>query len=590
MKKISFLTLFFILLLILFFDWFNHTSYKALSVSNDCKIGIDFNNNSNISENELYSLVNISTLCSQDNLNLFEDKIGKLSDNEKIYFAIKTQDLFKKTFLSSNIRFDGNKISTNFQNPNITILKSGLALANTNEYKKYENLSKLKKLKEEAKGKNFVVLNTKSLKYHKINCEKALSSKQKIYVLIEELPPKAKPCNYCFVDANKSQNEFKLSPKQKVIELSDVSGNVKICQTIGAGTLKPSFKCTTAICKSLKQEINSAKSTIDMAIYDFLNEPELLQALQNAKRRGVKIRVVIDNKNLNENVYAQKSLKSFASEFYDDSVNKKEAFRLMHNKFFVFDKQKVWTGTANVTYTCLSGFNANTTIVINSKEIATIFEKEFENFTNGKFHSAKSKVETKAVTVGNGTITPYFSPKDKVISSQVIPEIKKAKKYIYIPSFITTHSALATELINAKKRGVDVKLIIDATSARNKYSIHTLLRNNNIPVKTENFAGKMHMKAVIIDDKIAFVGSMNLTKSGNVYNDENCLKIQNEQIVKDLKNGFLKIWNVIPNKYLKTDPRAESLESIDSCFDGIDNDFDGYIDSQDKGCQINKQK
>lgn len=347
MKKISFLTLFFILLLILFFDWFNHTSYNALSVSDDCKIGIDFNNNSNISENELYSLVNISTLCSQDNLKLFEDKIGKLSENEKIYFAIKTKDLFKKTFLSSNIRFDGNKISTNFQNPNITILKSGLALANTDEYKKYENLSKLKKLKEEAKGKNFVVLNTKSLKYHKINCEKALTSKQKIYVLIEELPPKAKPCNYCFVDANKSQTEFKLSPKQKVIELSDVSGNVKIYQTIGAGTLKPSSKCTTAICKSLKQEINSAKSTIDMAIYDFLNEPELLQALQNAKSRGVKIRVAIDNKNLNENVYAQKALKCFASEIYDDSVNKKEAFRLMHNKFFVFDKQKVWTGTAN---------------------------------------------------------------------------------------------------------------------------------------------------------------------------------------------------------------------------------------------------
>lgn len=116
--------------------------------------------------------------------------------------------------------------------------------------------------------------------------------------------------------------------------------------------------------------------------------------------------------------------------------------------------------------------------------------------------------------------------------------------------------------------------------------MHTLLRKNNIAVKTENFAGKMHMKSILIDDKIAFLGSMNLTKSGNIYNDENCIKIENPLIVKDLKTNFLIIWNKIPNIYLTKDPHAESFESIGSCFDGIDNDFDGLIDEQDPGCQI----
>lgn len=589
MKKISFVFLFLILLLILSLDWFNHSSYKALEISDDCKIGIDLNHNGNISEKEYFSLDKIRTFCSAKDISEIEKSIGKLSLKEKIYLAIKTKEVFQKTFLLSKIRLDNSEMTVNFQDPNVILLRKGVAFAVDENYKQFENFDALKKLKNDAKTKNFVLLNTKSLKYHKLDCPKGATSKQKIYVLFEELPQKAKPCGYCYNSVSNNIAAQKL-PTNKIEEFSDSIGNVKIFQTMGVGTLKPSSKCSTAMCRSLLKEINSSKTSIDMAIYDFLNQPELLKALQNAKSRGVKIRVVIDNKNYKENVYAKNAVNSFAAVVYDDSFNKKEAFRLMHNKFMIFDGQKVWTGTANVTDTCLSGFNSNITLIINSKQVAEIFEKEFENFAKGKFHSAKPKTEIKTIKVGQTSITPYFSPKDKVISSQVIPELKKAQKYIYIPSFITTHKDFSTELINAKKRGVDVRLITDATSARNKYSVHTLLRKNGIPVKTENFAGKMHAKAVIIDDRIAFVGSMNLTKSGNVYNDENCLKIENRQLVIDLKKGFLKIWAAIPDKFLKFDPSAESLDSVGSCFDGIDNDFDGFVDGADSGCKIKSAK
>ena len=46
--------------------------------------------------------------------------------------------------------------------------------------------------------------------------------------------------------------------------------------------------------------------------------------------------------------------------------------------------------------------------------------------------------------------------------------------------------------------------------------------------------------------------------------------------------------NKIPNKYLQKDPAPESYESIGSCFDGVDNDFDGLIDMNDSGCKIKK--
>ena len=77
----------------------------------------------------------------------------------------------------------------------------------------------------------------------------------------------------------------------------------------------------------------------------------------------------------------------------------------------------------------------------------------------------------------------------------------------------------------------------------------------------------------------------NFTKAGNIRNDENTLVVENEDLATQYKKYFLELWNMIPNKYLKFDPSPESLESGNSCYDSIDNDFDRTLDMEDKGCQ-----
>ena len=94
------------------------------------------------------------------------------------------------------------------------------------------------------------------------------------------------------------------------------------------------------------------------------------------------------------------------------------------------------------------------------------------------------------------------------------------------------------------------------------------------------------MKSMVIDDKVSVIGSMNFTNSGNNKNDENVLIIKDANIAKFIKNNFIYLWNKIPEKYEHFDPRAESAESIGSCEDGIDNNFDNKIDTQDEGCRI----
>ena len=583
MKIKSFIILFAIFLFILAINKFNETTYQAMEISDDCKIGIDINKNGSITDNEFFEIKDIVPYCSAENFTKNENVSGDINENGKIFLHQKTLDLYKKLFLNSFIRINNGQIYVNFADAAAVVLKTGLAHTDSEEYKKYENTTEFEKLKNEGNSKQYYILNTQSYKYHTLECKRGISSFKKKYITINELPKKAQPCKYCFISATNSAKIENFS--SEIIENTNSSSNIKIIESLSTKVYKPNQKCDTKICQSLKEEIDRAAHTIDMAVYELRNQPVIIDALIKAKNRGVKIRVATDKSYNISYQETEKIAKNFADIIINDAKPEKYSNRLMHNKFFIFDNKIVWTGSTNITDTGMSGFNTNSVVVIKSKDIAEIYLKEFENFMQNKFHCVKKRTETNSVIVDNSKISVTFSPQDCTITNKIIPAIQNAKKYIYIPAFIITDKELQKELIQAKNKGIDIKLIIDATGANNKYSVHTELRNNNIPVKVENFAGKMHMKSILIDDKIAFLGSMNFTKSGNQYNDENSIEIEDAAIVKYLKSNFLQLWNDIPDIYLTRNPRAESFESIGSCFDGIDNDYDGYIDSMDSGCK-----
>ena len=184
----------------------------------------------------------------------------------------------------------------------------------------------------------------------------------------------------------------------------------------------------------------------------------------------------------------------------------------------------------------------------------------------------------------------YYSPKDNIINTVIIPKINLAKKYIYIPTFLITEQNITNALISAKKRGVEIKVIVDATNAQNTYSKHKILRQHGIKVKTENYAGKLHSKTILIDDKYSIIGSMNFSKSGNNKNDENLIVIENTKITQFYKQFFLYLWGRISDYWLTHDASSESVYSIGSCSDGIDNDYDGKTDMADEGCKAQIKK
>lgn len=369
-------------------------------------------------------------------------------------------------------------------------------------------------------------------------------------------------------------------PVSKYLSKLDL-GTVKILVSDNTTKLKPDRNCSSDICKEILNNINSAKTSIDVAIYGYSSTPAIENAIKSAIKRGVKVRLVYDTDSKGGNIYPDTlSFVDLVAESISDSVSQDRAYT-MHNKFYIFDNKTVITGSANLSHTDMSGFNSNSIIVIQSPDVARIYKTEFEQMFGGKFHSAKvSNPENTAKDMKF-----YFSPQDKSITNGVLPIVKSAKKYIYIPAFVITETRLTEELINAKKRGVDVKIIVDALNASTRHSKHKELRAGGVLVKTENYAGKMHSKSMIVDDEYLIIGSMNFSYSGENRNDENMIVFKNSQAAKFYRDFFLYQWSRIPDKWLKFNARAESFDSIGSCEDGIDNDYDGLIDAQDTACQ-----
>ena len=78
---------------------------------------------------------------------------------------------------------------------------------------------------------------------------------------------------------------------------------------------------------------------------------------------------------------------------------------------------------------------------------------------------------------------------------------------------------------------------------------------------------------------------MNFSNSGENKNDENFLIIKDKDITSAYKDFFLYQWEKIDNKWLNHKARAEGKDSIGSCSDGIDNNYDGLIDKKDLACR-----
>lgn len=374
------------------------------------------------------------------------------------------------------------------------------------------------------------------------------------------------------------------------------TSSIKLVFNDPRGVQRPADQCAAEICVRLLKLIQKAESTIDLAVYGMRNQSELLKALEDAAGRGVKVRAVIDRDRYNRNYYTSTDAwvrrlgtvqNDFPTErFLDKDYPWRFNNRIMHNKFLIIDRRWLWTGSSNISDTGTGGYNAYIAALADSPALADIYTEEFEQMWAGRYHQMKISDGVERLNVGGVVASVWFSPQDEALSRGVRALIADAGERIDVAMFFLTDQGIADELIAAHRRGVVVRAIIDATSARSPYTKHELLRAAGVAVKVENWGGKMHMKAASIDGRWVVVGSMNWSYSGDNVNDENTLLLSSTTLASEFTNFFDQLWRSIPDKWGErgSRPRPESWNSSTACRDGIDNDFDSLIDDRDPAC------
>lgn len=145
-----------------------------------------------------------------------------------------------------------------------------------------------------------------------------------------------------------------------------------------------------------------------------------------------------------------------------------------------------------------------------------------------------------------------FSPAGKC-SSLIIREIQQAKKELLVAVYAFTSDELATVVVQAKKRGLAVQVVIDRDfDAGNERSKGKFLEAQRIPVRRiaaiksnppVKDAGLMHQKFAILDRSAVLTGSYNWTHAADRLNDENLLFFRDAgPLAEEYRRIFLQLW------------------------------------------------
>lgn len=143
--------------------------------------------------------------------------------------------------------------------------------------------------------------------------------------------------------------------------------------------------------------------------------------------------------------------------------------------------------------------------------------------------------------VDDGNISVLFSPRAGC-AQRVSSELAKAKNTAVVAMYSLTSRPITQALVDAKARGVDVRICIDGTKPDEKYSKESYLKDKGIPVKLIKGNGLMHNKFCVIDGDITITGSFNWTARAESENDENLLVIRSQDIAKRYKDKFEELW------------------------------------------------
>ena len=136
----------------------------------------------------------------------------------------------------------------------------------------------------------------------------------------------------------------------------------------------------------------------------------------------------------------------------------------------------------------------------------------------------------------------YFSLYDDP-EAVIIKNINAAEEFISVAMYTFTDIEISKAILEARDRGIDIKILLDRSQVKAKYSRSRYFVKNGIEVRISSNSYIMHNKFAVIDNEVVITGSYNWTASAGKRNDENLLVIDDNYIVERYQDQFNNLWD-----------------------------------------------
>jgi len=141
------------------------------------------------------------------------------------------------------------------------------------------------------------------------------------------------------------------------------------------------------------------------------------------------------------------------------------------------------------------------------------------------------------------TARAAFTPGDNV-AGQIAEAVRNARRQVLVQAYSFTHDGIAKALIDAQRRGVEVKVIADQQDAEKmERGQIARLAAAGVPVWLDGEHQIAHNKIMVIDagtpGAVVITGSFNFTKAAQNKNAENMVFLSGSEKLAD---DFVRNW------------------------------------------------
>lgn len=294
------------------------------------------------------------------------------------------------------------------------------------------------------------------------------------------------------------------------------------------------------------QAIQGAKKSIYLTMFHLTND-EVIQALIQAKKKGVEVKVILDNKSMIldrfENPY--KTLLAGGVE----AIKSSKKFTITHEKSMTIDHSVAFVTAINLTmnYSTTRDFGIITKDPSVVAEVENVFQADWQNALNNS--------GTTPELINSNLVWSPVNAAEKIVAL-----IKSAKISIDLQVENLGYQPIQKALIEQAEKKIKVRVLVPLCD-KNFNPFHNVKYIQNMqehqvqtkvmPSPATVEAPYIHSKMILVDGKTVYIGSINFSNNSVLEARELGIVFKNQKVADQIFSEFEKDWNhaiLLPEK------------------------------------------